>query len=150
MKPVKPKKMPKALTEWLKDVCEGRCAPQDFETSDARSILAALEYERQRADKALDHIASHAEDFGGTPRGQRFDAFLVANGRPRAALTFGERHSPTFQREQTAAVVPPKRKGKAVTHARTDGYDVRRERPRTQKAQGADFSERPDRPNPEG
>lgn len=91
MKPIKPKKMPKPIESWLGDVASGRASEEAIEPKHARHILAALEYERQRAEEALDHIASHAVDFGGTPRGQAFDIFLTKHGRPRAALTWEER-----------------------------------------------------------
>lgn len=94
MKPVKPKKLSKARQEWLEQCAErGEVrGSRVVSVDDARAILAALEYERQRADEALDFIAGHAKDFGGTPRGQSFDIFLTKYGRPRAALTWEERN----------------------------------------------------------
>lgn len=92
MKPIKPKKLSKKREEWFRravDAGSGLILPAE----DLRTILAALEYERRLAEEALDHIAEHAKDFGGTPRGQTFDTFLTNRGRPRAALTFGERHA---------------------------------------------------------
>lgn len=55
MKPIKPKKMPEALERCIRD--ELRDPSDDsgqvrLGRREARSILAALEYERQRADDA--------------------------------------------------------------------------------------------------
>lgn len=52
MKPIKPKKMSKRYESWLRDFA---AQPHDeciVESKVARAIIAALEYERQRADKA--------------------------------------------------------------------------------------------------
>jgi hypothetical protein len=109
MKPVKPKTMPKNIRRWLEATAShavGR-GITPLTTRNARSILAALEYERQRANKAEDVAIGALRDVHGIPE-----------------VKYSERH----QREQTAAVVPPKKTGKAGTHARADGYDVRREK----------------------
>lgn len=90
-KTLKPKKMPKPLEARLSRLVAGEDGPWGMTERDARNILAALEYERQRADEALTEIAKHAADFGGTSRGQAFDIFLTRHGRPRAALTWEER-----------------------------------------------------------
>ena len=91
MRPVKPKKLSDRIETWLREAADWDDSLL-MKPSTARSILAALEYERQRADEALDFIAGHAKDFGGTPRGQSFDIFLTKYGRPRAALTWEERN----------------------------------------------------------
>lgn len=103
MKPIKPKKLSKALrvaltnraerTESTEHMTPAAAAREIRDRYEARAILAALEYERQRADEALDFIAEHAKDFGGTPRGQSFDIFLTKHGRQRAALTWDEREA---------------------------------------------------------
>ena len=90
MKPVKPKMMPKRQNQFLRSAANGDTGFNHIDARDARAILAALEYERQRADRAED-VA--------------LDALRSAHGIPE--VPYSERH----QREQTAAVVPkPKAK----------------------------------------
>lgn len=69
-----------------------------------QDVLAALRYERQRAEEALNFIASQAKDFAGLPRGRDMDAFLAKHGRQKgeAPPTYSAEH----RRKQTAAVVP--------------------------------------------
>lgn len=51
MKPIKPKKMPKALERIMRVVADADGA-MALNGREVKAILAALEYERQRADKA--------------------------------------------------------------------------------------------------
>lgn len=89
MKPVKPKKMPKAVLTVLERTASSTYEQASLSPHMARAILAALEYERQRADKA-EGIALAAVHARVSDAVASYDA--------------------TFQREQTAAVVPPKRR----------------------------------------
>lgn len=67
MKPIRPKKMPKNLEAWLTAVANGNACPSDMLGKDARAILAALEYERQRADKwARKYLAVPPQHRNGT------------------------------------------------------------------------------------
>lgn len=50
MKPIKPRKLSKQWETHLKHMAEDKSSK--FRQSEARAILAALEYERQRADRA--------------------------------------------------------------------------------------------------
>lgn len=50
MKPIKPRKLSKQWETHLKHMAEDKSSK--FRQSEARTILAALEYERQRADDA--------------------------------------------------------------------------------------------------
>lgn len=52
MKPVKPKPLSKSVESWLGAMATGRAEFEAIEPRHARAILAALEYERQRADRA--------------------------------------------------------------------------------------------------
>jgi len=130
---MKPKPLSKRLTDELR-AADKTGGVAIFNTREARAILAALEYERQRAEAALDHIVGHAKDFGGTPRGASMAAFLLTNGRGVMgemcsrcqkhfcvagsyvceACSGGHAVTPEHQRCETEAVVP-KRKRRPVS-----------------------------------
>lgn len=63
MKPIKPKKMPKSVAADLTRAASwvGDTATLPLTGRDARAILAALEYERQRADAAEKDQATESE-----------------------------------------------------------------------------------------
>lgn len=103
MKPIKTEKMPKWLESDMRTYARRK---RDLVLTPASTnlILAALEYERQRAEEALDFIASQSKDFVGLPRGRGMDAFLATHGRQTTEdpPTYSAEH----RRKQTAAVVP--------------------------------------------
>lgn len=90
MKPIKPKPMPKALETWLYGVVTGAANPTDMTKFDARSILAALAYERQL----------------------RADMSIVTQAAIRGSMAREEVVTPECQRAFTEAVVPKPRKKK--------------------------------------
>ena len=84
---MKPKPLSKGREEFLKAIVAQKAEPDMFSVFDARAILAALEYERKRAEEALDFIASQAKSFAGLPRGKEMDAFLAKHGRQKTEVT---------------------------------------------------------------
>lgn len=121
MKPIKPKKMPKRLEASLKN-CANHPIEHDLMLSRAsvRSILAALAYERQRAEEWAKqaHEATQAVLRVATPALDNLkvskDAFALSSDCMRV-LTNDGRLMPLadFQREQTEAVVPKPRRKKS-------------------------------------
>lgn len=110
---MKPKKMPVTFENWLRAVAAEDAYAPGYDAKEARTILAALEYERQQCRAILAEVASHAKDFGGTPRGGRFNALLEAYGCPPAAKSAdGEVTEPTAEQRRafTEAVIPKPRK----------------------------------------
>lgn len=138
MKTIKPKKMPKRLEASLRMVSISAPNSSYYALSprECRAILAALAYERQRADAA--GVRAHLAEHHSRLRPSEDDAHakhvaehalrqqMAANAIPPlinpliAPIHYVDRHAdggatvhvvtPDYQRTQTAAVVPKPRK----------------------------------------
>lgn len=112
MKPIKPKKMPKKLETWLERTVEAGSVI-NFPAQQCREVLAALAYERQRADAAgvRAHLSEHQARgyIGGDDDHQKHVAFLTPAGNHVREQHGCHVVTPAFQREQTEAVVPKPR-----------------------------------------
>lgn len=124
MKPIKPKKMPENLERWIGDTAAST-SPSSYITIDrkrARSILAALEYERQRWQESQEKLADRniglmalAQKHGWTDVEKE-----IASARwPQSAVDILAEDSktevmnsmtPAQQRAETEAVIPKPRK----------------------------------------
>lgn len=117
MKPIKPKKMPKATEEWLSYGMEA--TGYALSPRQCRIILAALAYERKRAEDALvrAHFAEH-QAIGYKPGDaddhvRHVEALRIHLGGARPsdfARVRAEVVTPECQREFTEAVVPKARR----------------------------------------
>lgn len=119
MKPIKPKPMPKALEKFLIEAVEVNAGCGNIDAKDARAILAALAYERKRADDAqarahvADHLAAASKPGDADDHVRHVEAMRIHLGDARPsdfARVRAEVVAPECQREFTEAVVPKARK----------------------------------------
>ena len=105
MKPIKPKPMPKWHEKWLNDVASGAVSDWAFTVKEARSILAALAYERKRAEyaEARAHVADH---LAAVKPGDADDHVKHMAEFARRHLSRAEVVTPECRRAFTEAVVP--------------------------------------------
>lgn len=122
MKPIKPKPMPKALEKFLIEAVEVNAGCGNIDAKDARSILAALEYERQRWQESQEKLAERnigllalARKYGwpdvdneiASARWPQSAVDIIAEDSKAEVMS---RMTPAQQRAETAAVIPKPRK----------------------------------------
>lgn len=119
MKPIKPKKMPKRLEQALATLVRER-STDELSHRQARSILAALEYERQRWQESQEKLADRnlglmalARKHGWTDVEKEIASARWPNLEAKGLLLEVRGYdvvTPEQQRAETEAVIPKPRK----------------------------------------
>ena len=122
MKPIKPKKMPVTLENWLRAVAAEDAYAPGYDAKEARTILAALEYERQRWHESQEKLAERNIGLLALARKHGWpdvDKEIASARWPQSAVDIiaedskaevMSRMTPAQQRAETEAVIPKPRK----------------------------------------